>query len=314
MNRLWPVVRVLGWIVILAATLCLSRRDPRMTELPPDSARPSVLKDRVYRSAGTREATLDIYLPPGPFKKGGDLPLRAGVLAIHGGSWIGGSKAEYGPQLMRLARHDCVLFVADYMLARPGAPAWPEALEDLREAVRWIRRHADDYGVDPARLIALGSGAGGHLAALLGTMPPDTSNDEISARVQAVVCMYAPMDLETLVIERRLANDPVRIFLGQDSPGETPRARAASPINHVSVNDCPMLLIHGSEDLWVPSDHSLRMGRKLSEAGVRNRVIVIPGARHGFELKLGDPEPRDLLPELFAFLETVWHVHLNDGS
>jgi acetyl esterase/lipase len=314
MSRVWSVIRILGWIGIVAATCWLCVDDPRMRALSRDPARPSVLRDRLYRSVGAWEARLDIYLPPGPFEQQSNSRLRPGVLAIHGGSWIGGSKKEYGPQLERLARQGYALFVADYRLARPGAPTWPEALEDLREAVRWIRRHAHDYRVDPDHLIALGSGAGGHLAALLGTLPPVSGADKVSARVQAVVCLYGATDLEDLLNRRGLAHDPVKTFLGQDSPGETPRARAASPINHVSADDSPMLLFHGSDDLWVPPEQSERMARKLREAGVRHRLIVIPGARHGFELQVGYPGPRDLLPELLAFLETVWHVPLNDGS
>ena len=100
-------------------------------------------KDLVYRE-GHGHAKLDVYSPSALAIPGRSIAGRLpAVLAIHGGSWVGGSKSEYGPQVSRLARHGFVVFVADYRLARSGTPGWPEALDDLREAVRWIRMHAD---------------------------------------------------------------------------------------------------------------------------------------------------------------------------
>ena len=110
-------------------------------------------------------------MPRPVFRPVGEQPRLPAVLAIHGGSWVGGSKSLYGPQLARLAKAGYVVFAADYRLARPGAPSWPEALDDLRAAVRWIRVHADEYHVDPERIVALGSSAGGCLALLLGSLP-----------------------------------------------------------------------------------------------------------------------------------------------
>jgi acetyl esterase/lipase len=201
--------------------------------------------------------------------------------------------------------------VADYMLSRPGQPGWPGALEDLREAIRWIRRHADQWDVDPDRLVALGSGAGGHLAALLGTCPTKRDAEGTSSRVQAVVSLYGPTDLTQTVSDRRLAHDPVWTFLGRGPVGEESRARAASPISRVGGETAPMLLIHGLDDSWVLPGQSRKMAERLSRAGVMHDLILVPGARHGFEFRIGFPESRDLLPEILAFLETVWQVHLS---
>jgi acetyl esterase/lipase len=200
--------------------------------------------------------------------------------------------------------------VADYKLARPGDPGWPETLQDLFEAVRWIRRHADEFRVDPDRLAALGSGAGGHLAALLGTSAA-TLPGEASARVQAVVSLYGPSDLEELIRHRGLANDPAGVFLGDSLVG-VGQAAVFSPINQISPLVPPMLLIHGTDDAWVPPEQSRRLVDALARAGVRHRLIEVPGARHGFELEVGFPESRDLVPDVLAFLESVWQVHLGD--
>jgi acetyl esterase/lipase len=304
------VVRVSTWTCLLALVLWLW-----MTDLNRGRAIPGLIpapshRDLVYRSAGKRQATLDIYLPPR--KHGGPKELDGfpAVLAIHGGSWMGGSKSTYGGQVARMAQAGYVVFVADYCLARPGEPSWPEVLEDLRSAVRWIRSHANEYHIDPARVVALGGGAGAHLAALLGTEPAEREPQETSSRVQAVVCLYGPSDLEELLRSRNLENDPVRVLVGPDGSRQVERLRAASPIRRVSPGDAPMLLIHGTEDLWVPAVQSRRMAERLERAGVKHRLLIVTGARHGFELKVEYPEKHDLLPEILAFLESVWQVQL----
>ncbi len=312
MRTIWFIVHALGWVSVVGLSARLWFHDPLLTAQTAGREHQSILRNRVYRMTAFGTAKLDVYLPPNRTVLAGGSGLHLGVLAIHGGSWIGGSKSAYGPQLARLARHGYVVFAADYQLARPGKPSWPGALEDLREAVRWIRRHADEFLVDPDRLVAFGSGSGAHLALLLGTFPPDHEPGGISSRVQAVVSMYGPADLADLVTGRHLSNDPARQFLGQDLPDWLARAGAASPLEHVSPDDSPTLLVHGSDDRWVPLEQSQRMAESLAQAGVLDRLIVVPGARHGFELLVEFPETRDLLPEILAFLDSVWQVHLHE--
>jgi len=312
MRRLWSIVHALGWMSVIGLASWLWFHDPQLTATTAGREDLIVLRDRVYRWTASGKAKLDVYLPPERVAQAGGSRLRPGVLAIHGGSWIGGSKSEYGPQLARWVRQGHVVFAADYRLARPGEPSWPEALEDVREAIRWIRRHADENHVDPNRLVAFGSGSGAQLAMLLGTFPPDQEPGGSSSRVQAVVSLYGPSDLADLLTGRNLSNDPAWQLMGRDAPDWLARARAASPLGHVSGDDSSTLLAHGSDDRWVPLGQSLRMAESLSHAGVLNQLIVVPGARHGFELLVRFPETRDLLPEILAFLDSVWQVHQRD--
>lgn len=296
MRSLRTASRIIRWLTVAVAAAWLGLSDvPRERGLPPHVL---VLRDRTYRVAGGREVRLDVHLPRERPDASVSNPLRPGALLIHGGSWVGGSKSDYALQFGRMLDAGYVLFAADYKLARPGDPGWPEALDDLREAVRWVRRHAGEFQVDPNRLAAIGSGAGGHLALLLGTARETLSPDDVPPRVQAVVSLYGPTDLDDLVRHRRLVHDPVRTFLG-DSPAES---GLASPIRQVSGESAPALLIHGTEDAWVPVEQARRLARAFSAAGVRHRLIEIPGARHGFELEVRYPEARDLLPDLTAFL------------
>jgi acetyl esterase/lipase len=265
-------------------------------------------RDLVYRSSGRERLTLDVYRSDDSRWRARDHPRRPAVLAIHGGSWIGGSKSEYGRQVSRLADHGYVVFAVEYRLARPGSPSWPAVLDDLREAVRWVRSHADDWQVDPARIVALGSSAGGHLAQLLGTESIDSTSGGISSRVQAVITFYGPSDLAELLASRSLKNDPLLLLVGANPPDGSHELREASPRSHVTVQTCPMLLIHGTDDAWVPPGQSRLMAERLSESGVIHRLILVEGARHGFEFQVGVPERRDLLPDLLAFLEDVWQA------
>jgi acetyl esterase/lipase len=304
------VLRVLAWVGLIAGGVWLrSNNFRRVSEIPGPPA-DRAHRDVVYRYHKSHRARLDIYLPPGQAGGRTESDRYPAVLAIHGGSWVGGSKSIYGPQVARIAQAGFVVFVADYSLARPNEPSWPEVLEDLRSAVRWIRSHADGYRVDPYRIVAVGSGAGGHLAALLGTYPPEYEPEETSSRVQAIVSLYGPSDLEALLRSRTLEYDPVWLLVGRDGSGKVERLRAASPIHHVTPGDAPVLLIHGTEDLWLPAVQSRLFAERLEQAGVKNRLLIVTGARHGFELNIEFPEKRDLLPEILAFLESVWHVQL----
>jgi len=286
-------VRVLAWGMLLAATGMLVRAEARRSDWPEGV---SADTDVVYRRTPERRLRLDVYQPDAsvPMPDGG----RPAVLAIHGGGWCGGSKLSFGRMAARLAQHGYVVISVEYTLSRPGQPSWPAALDDMREAVRWTRQHAREYGIDPTRLVAFGASAGGHLAALLGVDP--------AARVQAVVDFYGPAELTGLATGTPSAAPIIAQFLG-GTPDEIPEQyEAASPARHVSATSAPMLLVHGEDDAHVPPSQSEALARALRDAGVPNRLILVPGSRHGFELRLD--ERRDLLPDVLAFLETVWNA------
>ena len=285
--------RGLAWAA-MAGVIGLSVHAEAFRPGPPEGVR--LYPDIVYRDAGGRRPRLDVYLP-----RLGDAPPpgRPAVVAIHGGGWRGGTKNTYGREVARIAGRGYAVISVEYVLSGPGRPTWPENLDDVREAVRWVRRHAADYGIDPTRIAAMGSSAGGHLAALLGTTARD---DDPDARVQAVVDLYGPSDL-TGLFRSPGAVMPLRLFLGRD-PKEVPDLySAASPISHASPTSSPTLIIHGEADMLVPVAQSVAMVERLREQGVPARVIVVPRAGHAFGLEVFG---RDLVPEIVTFLESAW--------
>lgn len=317
MKGLQRSVRPVVWVGLTAVTAWVSASSDRAFRLDGPASRVVIRKDVVYRVHDGQRLALDVYIPPVAVPSPVPGPRRPAILAVHGGSWIGGSRRLFrpgplnpSPVAVRLAESGFVVIAADYRLARPGSPSWPDALEDLRAALRWIHRNADDLGVDAERIAVLGQSAGAHLAALLGTTGSLVDTPDGLPRVWAVIDFYGPSDLDRLARERQLPHEPVYVFLGVE-PGFTSDAtRPASPFYRIHRGAAPMLIIHGSLDPWVPIGQSEALAEVLEQAGVRHRLIRVEGARHGFDARVNDPEVtdprhRDLLPAIVAFLREL---------
>ncbi len=170
---------------------------------------------------------------------------------------------------------------AVFMVRHGSAPLFkvPEAVADVRRAVRYVRLNADDFGVDPERLGVTGGSAGGHLSLMLGNASDEgnpESNDPIEQtgnRVAAVVAYFPPVDLQGLT-------GPNERFPALDFDAE--KATAISPVLFVSEDDPPTLLVHGDQDALVALSHSERIKAAFDEANVTSKLVVIEGAAHGF--------------------------------
>ena len=155
----------------------------------------------------------------------------------------------------------------------------PDAVADVRRAVRHVRANADRFGIDPDRLGVTGGSAGGHLSLMLGLAsdPGDPEAEQplmrVSNRVQAVVAYFPPVDLRGIA-------GPNERFPALDFDPEL--AAGISPIRFVSEDDPPVLLIHGDADELVPLSNSERMNAALTEVEVTSEMIVVEGAGHGF--------------------------------
>jgi len=253
----------------------------------------TIRRDLVYRRAAGGPLRLDLMEPERPADVG-PLPI---LVAVHGGSWTGGSKRMYGPQFAPLARSGIAVAVVDYRPARPGAPSWREALDDVIAAVDWLERHAESLGLDPARIAAIGTSSGGLLALLAA---------QEDARIAAAVGLSTPTSLRELAEDRHQVHEPSAVFLGVDPRIDPGLAGAASPRERVRPGGPGLLLIHGDDDRWVPIDQARRMLAVLERVDATSRLVEISGARHGFELKVQAPSPQDLAPLVREFLEENW--------
>ncbi|HEV3122731.1 MAG TPA: alpha/beta hydrolase [Isosphaeraceae bacterium] len=304
--RLGRLLRWAAWAALIGAAGVVVRAEVMRPELPQGV---EAYTDIVYRRIGTRRERVDVYVPLLPAPAGG----RPAVLAIHGGGWRGGSKNGYGREVAQLAKYGYVVIAPTYLHSRESAPSWPENLEDLREAVRWVRRHASDYGINPRRIAAMGASAGGHLAALLGALPdqrgegqartPESEQNEVSARVGAAIVFYGPADLRSNYRASPAAARAISMLLG-GTPEELPKQYdQASPLRFISPDDPPMLVVHGQLDKLVPLDQSRALDAALEAAGVPHQLVVVNGARHGFGLHA---DKTDLTPVILDFLDHVW--------
>ncbi|MBD2757647.1 alpha/beta hydrolase [Spirosoma validum] len=193
-----------------------------------------------------------------------------------------------------------------FLILHSSAPRYQvaEIVQDIHRAVRFIRYHAADYGVDPNRLGISGMSSGGHLSISIGTgvgrpVPPDTLQasvpidpvDKVSSRVQAVACFFPPADLVNYGNPGRLfvECDTVRRYWPQFGVDGKTRAeklklmQALSPINAVSKDTPPTLLLHGTVDPIVPLEQSERFIAKLKETGVPAQLIIHQGGAHGWD-------------------------------
>lgn len=242
-----------------------------------------------YGVGGDQKLTLHLAKPIGL-----DEPVP-GLLFIHGGGWQAGSKDGYIQQIKEFAAKGYVAASVGYRLA-PKYP-FPAQIEDCKCAVRWMREHAEELGVDPERIGAIGASAGGHLAMLLGTMD---SGDGLegeggwqgqSSKVQCVVSYFGPSNLTETEIgdhpARQILNEPVirsilRNFVGGEPEENIDLLRQASPVHYVSSGDAPVLHFQGTRDILVPYDKSFEMTSALTEHGIKGRVELIMGAPHGW--------------------------------
>jgi acetyl esterase/lipase len=190
----------------------------------------------------------------------------------------------------------------------------PEIIQDTNRAVRFIRHHAKEYGIDPNRFGVTGGSAGGHLSLMLGTagdmgdLNAKDAVDRESSRVQAVACFFPPTDFLNFggpgkeLIHATDHRPPFRASFDYRELDEKTMlweritdvdklrkiAREISPIYHISPDDAPTLIIHGDKDDLVPLQQSETFIAKLKEAGVEAKLVVKNGAGHGWVTLLKD--------------------------
>ena len=244
-----------------------------------DASPPVITADVIYGHKAGMALTYDLIKPAHP--------NGATVLFMVSGGWVS-TWAAPGPlvaQAMEGKAQNGFGMLLDHgfslVLVRHGSSPWfrvPDAVEDVRRAVRHVRMHAAAAGLDPDRLGVFGGSAGGHLALMLGTAS-DAGNaaaadplEKISDRVAAVVAYYPPTDLTSYLGDKR--------FPALDFPAE--KAEAVSPLRQVSAGDAPVLLLHGGKDPLVPPSHSENILVALRKAGVPADLVTFPEAQHGF--------------------------------
>jgi acetyl esterase/lipase len=148
---------------------------------------------------------------------------------------------------------------------------FPAAVQDVKCAVRWLRANAAKYQVDPKRIAVSGNSAGGHLSMMIGysidpSLEGKGGNNTVSSRVSAVVDFYGPTDLTTDFAKKQAV---VEEFMGGKTFDEAPDSyKLASPLFHLTKDDPPTLIFHGTIDSTVPVVQADMLAEKLKELGI----------------------------------------------
>jgi acetyl esterase/lipase len=248
---------------------------------------------------------MDIYYPMKAFEK------APAVVYVHGGGWTKGDKAGGAGKLdiSELVSRNYLVAAINYRLAPQHK--FPAQIEDAKCAIRFLRANSEKYNIDNEHIGVWGGSAGGHLVALLGVADESAGFEGIggyanqSSRVQAVVDLFGPSDL-TKIFEGSNSRLLQKVFGTPDHDSEI--ARLASPVNYVSNDDPPFLILHGEEDKLVPLSQSQILYDKLNEAGVQAELVVVKNAAHGFAPAGGQPIPSR--PELTEMLADFFDEHL----
>lgn len=221
----------------------------------------------VYKTINDVELKLHVFEPEG-LKATDDRPA---IVFFFGGGWNGGDPKQFYQQARTFADLGLVCFSAEYRVKSRNGTTPFECVKDAKSAVRWIREHADELGVDPSRIVAAGGSAGGHIAGCTGVIKgceEGGENVKISS-VPNLMILYNPV-LDTTLTGYGSARFP------ED------RQTDLSLTHQVSAGIIPTLVFHGTADATVPYENAERFDRLMKEAG--NECVLVPfeGKGHGF--------------------------------
>lgn len=228
---------------------------------------------------------------------------------IHGGGWSGGSShlgAFYAQIESALVNRGITVASINYTLS--GIAPWPAAIEDSTCAIRFLRAHAAEYQIDPARIAVYGDSAGGHLASMVGLTTPSDGFDggqwsDQSSGVSAVVDLFGPADL-TAKDWTTAAQRPVLAEFGAPLGSASPALMRASPVTHVSAGAPPFLIMHGVADNVVPVSQSQALAARLRSVNVPVTLVLVTNAGHEFARTGGliSPTSPQIVAQIVAFL------------
>lgn len=226
--------------------------------------------------------------------------LKPAIVYFPGGGFTSAEHDKYIEMRMALAQAGYVVAAAEY---RAVPSTFPAPLEDAKAAVRYLREHAQEYGIDPKRIGALGDSAGGYVAQMLGMTGSERRFDkgrflDKPSDVQAVVTLYGLSDLSNIgaglperlqkvhespaVTEALLVNGPAfGSFAGASVLATPEKTRDASPMGHIQGKKPPFLIFHGSLDTHVSPIQSAQLYKGLVAGGNQANYVLVEGANHG---------------------------------
>ena len=254
--------------------------------------RVSIKEGIVIGEGGGKSLKADIFLPPVEEKN------RPAVLFIHGGGWIEGDRSQLRGYGILLARLGFVCMCNSYRLSNESI--WPAQIQDVNCAIRYLRANATDLGLDPERIGVSGNSAGGHLSLMAAATNYDQifegegGSNEVSSEIKAVCAIYPPTTIRQLEMLNPLEN-AFLMLMGKEAKKED--YDKASPLNYVTEDYPPCLLIHGSTDSVVRLKDSTKFYEKLIEFNRPASLHIFSEEEHAFD---GEPNYGRAIADLQA--------------
>ena len=254
--------------------------------------RVSIKEGIVIGEGSGRPLKADIFLPPLEEKN------RPAVLFIHGGGWIEGDRSQLRGYGILLARLGFVCMCNSYRLSNESI--WPAQIQDVNCAIRYLRANATDLGLDPDRIGVSGNSAGGHLSLMAAATNYDQvfegegGSNEVSSEIKAVCAIYPPTTIRQLEMLNPLEN-AFLMLMGKEAKKED--FDKASPLNYVTEDYPPCILIHGSTDSVVRLKDSTKFYEKLIEFNRPASLHIFSEEEHAFD---GEPDYGRAIADLQA--------------
>ena len=253
---------------------------------------PPILPDAAKHTYKTVE---DIVLDLWVFEPEGHAPtdVRPAAVFFFGGGWRTGSPAQFERQAKALRDRGMVGIVVDYRVSsRHGTSPW-HAVADAHDALRWVRSHAAELGVDPGRIAAAGGSAGGHLAAATATLAHPEGPEHAVSRPNALMLFNPAVVIADIGDSSERSQALAERF-------ERP-LKEISPYHYVAAGHPPTFIVHGEADTVVPSDDAVAYCERVVSVGGDCDLALHDGAGHGFFNR--GPYFESTLDEMIAFLE-----------
>ena len=271
-----------------------AKNSPRPATTIPNSVRADL--DVVYAAHGQRKMLVDIFRPA-------DSGRRPAILVVHGGGWLNGDKTKFRALAVQLAARGYVTAAVEYRLG--GEARFPAAMHDCNTAVRFLRAHADEYGIDPLKIGAVGGSAGGHIVGLMSTASDEEAllgheHSDQSSKLQAAIVMAGPMQMASGSVAMKSRQQPEKSnsnkWLGKTIDEATDLYRLADAYEHISADDPPLLFMVGEHD---QPERNQPSRDRFKEAGVWTDVKVYADGKHGCWNQL--PWFNEMLDDMDAF-------------
>lgn len=272
------------------------------------------IKNITYVRYGNRALLLDLYLP----QKNSKQPHPA-IIFVHGGGWGSGYRTNFTPFAVAMAEHGYVAATISYRLS--GEAKYPAAIHDAKAAIRWLRRNAKKYGVNPDQIAIAGGSAGGQIASLTGVteaiekFDPQAKNSIVSSNVQAIINIDGLSDF-TSEVARLYEDDPRKnpsaagAWFGGRYAEKTELWHEASPLFYVNKNTPPILFLISAQERF--SVGHKEMIEKMKPLGIPYQVTQLPGTPHSFWLF--DPWLQPSADIVAKFLDQQFKINRSDNA